>query len=278
MSVSMNNSIVGMSSLQQKIDSISNNIANINTTGYKSREVQFHEILTSRLDQPNNYNNLEGRLTPKGLDTGYGSKLSLTLGNFSQGPQIETGLATDFMLTGENIFFSVSSEVPYNDNGMRYTRDGNFHLDANGNLVTANGDYVLNSDGDMITIPEGGNFEVDNQGRIVVKYNSGETEEIGSLGIIKINNPQVLEEAGSNQFKIPDELLNQDYSVIDESFNILEGTNGVYNVYQGSLEGSNVDFAKEMTQLNEAQRNYQLLSRSISISDQMYGIANNLRG
>lgn len=272
------NSLVGMQAMQQKIDSISNNVANSNTTGYKSRDTYFGELLTSRLEQPDQINQLDGRTSPKGLDIGYGSKVNLTLGNFTQGPQQETGIATDLMLAGENIFFTLAPSNSYDDSQLRFTRDGNFKLDANGNLVTGTGYYVLNTDGDPITIPENSKFIVDNQGRVIVEYGDGNTEEIGVLDIKQINNPQVLEQVGENQYKIPEEFRADQYKVINEDFNLSEDTTGLYKVVQGSLEGSNIDLGKEMVQLNEAQRAYQLLSRSLSISDQMMGITNNLRG
>lgn len=267
-----------MQAMQQKIDSISNNVANANTTGYKSRDTYFGELLTSRLEQPDQFNQLAGRTSPKGLDIGYGSKLSLTLGNFTQGPQQETGVATDMMLAGENIFFTLAPNSSYDDSQLRFTRDGNFKLDANRNLVTSTGYYVLNTDGDPISIPENAKFTVDTRGRVIVEYADGNTEEIGALDIKQINNPQVLEQVGVNQYKIPEEFRADQYAVINEDFSFIEDTTGSYSVIQGSLEGSNIDMGKEMVQLSEAQRAYQLLSRSLSISDQMMGITNNLRG
>lgn len=278
MNNSMINSLVGMQAMQQKIDSISNNVANANTTGYKSRDTYFGEILTSRLEQPDAVNQLESRTSPKGLDIGYGSKLSLTLGNFTQGPQLETGISTDLMLAGENIFFTLAPDSSYEADQLRFTRDGNFQLDANRNLVSSTGYYVLNTAGEPISIPENTKFTVNNRGGIIVEYNDGSSEQIGSINIKQIVNPQALEPVGENQYKIPQEFISDQYNVINEEFSLTEDTTDLYKVVQGSLEGSNIDMGKEMVQLNEAQRVYQLLSRSISISDQMMGIANNLRG
>lgn len=278
MNNTMINSLNGMQAMQQKLDSISNNVANANTTGYKSRDTYFGELLTSRLQQPDQFNQLAGRTSPKGLDIGYGSKVNLTLGNFTQGPQQETGVATDMMLAGENIFFTLAPDSSYDDSQLRFTRDGNFKLDANGSLVTSTGYYVLSTDGEPIIIPENTKFTVDTQGRVIVEYGDGNTEEIGALDIKQINNPQVLEQVGMNQFKIPQEFRADQYKVINEDFSLIDDTTGLYKVVQGSLEGSNIDMGKEMVQLNEAQRVYQLLSRSLSISDQMMGITNNLRG
>lgn len=278
MNNSLINSLVGMQSLQQKIDSIANNISNMNTVGYKSRDVYFQEILTSRINQPNEFN-LEGRKTTLGLDKGYGSRTSLTLGNFSQGQPLQTGLSSDFMLKGENLFFTVAPKIPYEENQLKYTRDGHFQLDANRNLVTDNGDFVLDDQGDSIYIPEGREFAVDSQGRIIVENSDGEKQEVGAIKVTKINTPQTLENVGENLYQIPQELLNDDnLNIIDKEYSLLNDTSNQFAVIQGALEAPNVDLAKEMVQLNETQRSYQFLSRGISISDQMMAIANNIKG
>ena len=280
MNNSVINSLVTMHALQQKIDNISNNLANINTVGYKSREVYFSDILSSRMNQPDTFQ-LEGRMTPIGLHMGYGAQLSSNSGDFGQGQMIATGIATDMMLSGENIFFTIvpANQDPADPKNLRYTRDGHFQIDANGNLVTANGDYVLNTDEERIYIPEGASFTIDQQGRIYAMNGDGTSEEIGALLVTKVNTPQALEQVGNNQYRIPEEFVNnQNLASIDEAFTLLENNNNMYSVVQGSLEGSNVDLAKEMVQLNEAQRAYQFMSKGLSIADQMMGIANSIRG
>ncbi len=276
MNISMINSLVGMHALQQKIDSVANNISNINTTGYKSREVYFRDILTSRINQPDAFK-LDGRITPMGLDKGYGSRTSLTLANFSQGQRMETGIPTDFMLSGNKIFFTIlpAGKDIYDEKAVRYTKDGHFQLDANRNLVTDNGDFVLNTDNERIQIPESAKFNVDANGHIVVKYNNRSTEELGALKITRIKVPQALEQIGNSLYKIPDELANNGIKITDDEYDIAQSKENDA-VYQGSLEGSNTDLAKEMVQLNETQRSYQFLSKGLTISDQMLGIANNL--
>jgi len=277
MNSSMINSLMGMHALQQRIDTISNNISNINTIGYKSREAIFSEILTSRLNQPDAFN-LTGRTTTMGLDQGYGSNLSLTLADFSQGQPLDTGLSTDFMLMGKNIFFTIRPQNAdyFAENEINFTRDGHFQLNVNRELVTENGDFVLDSDNDIITIPEGASFEVDPKGRILAYYPNGEVEEAGNLKITKIDTPQVLESLGNNLYKVPDKLIEEGIEVIDLQFDFAEDTTSLYSVIQGNLESSNTDLAKELVQLNQTLRNYQFLSDGISISDQMLSIANKL--
>lgn len=282
MNISMINSLVGMQALQKKIDSISNNIANLETTGYKSREIFFEDILSSRLTQSQDFI-LDGRLTSAGLDEGTGSRVSLTLADFSQGQQIETGIATDLMLTGEDIFFTVVP--PDKDFGEvrehRYTRNGHFQLDANSQLVTDQGDFLLNTNDEPIIIPEGATFSIDKQGRVTAEYPDGQTEDLGMIKLTRIISPQVLLEVGNSQYQIPDEWMTGNFpvSVIDQGFDMEEETySELYKVIQGSLEGANTDLLKEMTQLNEVQRTYQFQSRGLSIADQMMGMTNNLKG
>lgn len=284
MNISMVNSLVSMNALQQKIDTIADNLANINTHGYKSREVFFQEILTSQLQQPEKFQ-LDGRITAMGLNQGFGSKVGLTLVNHNQGTQIETGINTDLMLLGENVFFTIA---PPNQDGsdlkeLRYTRNGHFQLDANRYLVTDYGDLVLNTEGEPINVPAEATFQVNEKGRVLAHYSNGESEELGAIQITKMISSQVLEKVGKNQYQIPRDLFIDGESalkvnIIDEEFNMEEESGNSHFVIQGSLEGSNTDLSKEMTQLTEAQRAYQLLSRGLSISDQMMGIANNIRG
>ena len=280
MNMSMINSFVGMHTIQQKIDMIANNLANTNTVGFKSRELFFQDILSARLDQPQVFLS-NGRRTPLGIDIGAGARAGLTLANFQQGQQLETGIATDLMLHGEDIFFTVvpPEKDPYEALNWQYTRNGHFQLDASRYLVTDQGDYLLSTDDEPIYIPEGADFQMDKQGRITVQYPQGETEEIGAVKLTRMITPHALEEAGSSKYQIAEAFLEQGLPVIDQDFDMLEPEYAnAYAVLQGSLEGANIDFVKEMTQLTEAQRAYQFQARGLSIADQMMGIVNNLKG
>ncbi len=93
-----------MQSIQQKLDTIANNMANINTNGYKRRDVFFQDILSARMDQPQEFQ-LNGRLTPLGIDQGAGSRVALTMAHFDQGQSIDTGVATDLLINGDDVFF-----------------------------------------------------------------------------------------------------------------------------------------------------------------------------
>ena len=262
-----------MQSIQQKIDTVGNNVANINTNGYKSRDVFFQDILSARLIQPKEFE-LDGRLTPLGVDEGAGSRVALTLADFGQGQVVDTGISTDFMLTGENVFFTVANQ----DQETHFTRDGHFNIDAEGYLVTNQGDYVLNTDKTAIQVPEGYSLKVESTGKLLAENGQGQTIDLGSLQLVKVNSPQNFEEVGTNLYRIPTELAAQT-NVIIENIDMLNPNNQIdYSVQQGKLEGSNVDLAKEMVQLTEAQRAYQFQARALSYSEQMLGMATRLRG
>jgi len=280
MNVSMMNSLVGMKALQQKIDTVANNIANINTTGFKGKEVLFEDILSARLSQQDDFL-LTGRKTPLGVDEGIGAKTALTHTRFTQGQPIQTGIATDFMLSGDDIFFTTVSEPNTNKSAniapeqLRFTRDGNFKIDADGYLVTSQGDFVLNQQEEAIKVPTGATLQVNRQGEMLAKMPDGQEQNLGNLNIYRIQTPQSLEAIGDNQYKIAEELLQQSDNFI-ESIDI--DSNSEYAVMQGNLEASNVDMSTEMTQLLEAQRAYQFQAKGLTIAEQMQGMANSLRG
>jgi len=270
MNLSTINSLVGMQSIQLKLDTIANNMANINTNGYKRREVFFQDILSARMDQPQDFQ-LNQRLTPLGIDQGAGSRVALTMAHFDQGQAMDTGIATDFMINGENVFFTVKSA---NDQTTRYTRNGHFQLDGKGYLVTDQGDYVVNANNSPIQLPEGSSLKVDSMGKLIAEGVNGSKTILGSLQLVNIISPQSLQEVGENLYQIPTELANQAQNIVQNV-----NTNQIsYTVQQGKLEGSNVDLANEMVQLTEAQRAYQFQARAINYSDQMMGMATRLRG
>ncbi len=278
MNNSLISSLVGMQSMQKKIDSISNNISNVNTTGFKSSELYFQDIMSDKLSQPDSLL-LEGRKTSLGIEQGFGVKNSAVMVDYSQGSAMQTGVLTDFMLSGDNIFFTVleNGGEAYESDDWRYMRNGHFQLDVYGYLVNDLGEYVLSEDGEMLQIPEGATFTVDEKGLVNALYANGETEEIGSLKITKFYNTQILQSMGNSKYRIPDEFNTGWFDLIDTEFSLSDDNEGSYSVVQGSLESSNTDLTKELTNLNIAQRAYQLMSDGISISNQMMSITNKIK-
>jgi flagellar basal-body rod protein FlgG len=268
---------------QQKIDTTANNVANVNTTGFKRKDQSFSEILASQINNQGRTNQEIGRLTPNGLRVGYGTRTGLTQLDMEQGQAIQTGNPFDLMISG-NGFFQVGypSATAGGANEVRYTRDGNFHVSPDSNkpgsyhLVNANGGFLLDQNGQPIELD--GQFEVniDSTGQIQLKNKNGQGAAFLSaqqVGIVDIQNPHVLQNAGNNEFAIDPSALTNGATVANYARMM---TLGEAQISTGYLEGSNVDLSKEMTDLMVAQRGYQLNARAVSYGDQMMGIANNI--
>ncbi|WP_312470758.1 flagellar hook-basal body protein [Neobacillus sp.] len=272
-----------LQSYQQKIDTTANNVANVNTTGFKRKDQSFSEILASQINnQPRSYQEI-GRLTPDGLRVGYGVRTGLTQLDMQQGQAIQTGNPFDLMISG-NGFFQVGypSTAAGGQIDVRYTRDGNFHVSPDANkpgsyhLVNANGGYLLDQTGKPIELDGQDQVNIDSTGQIQLKNKNGQgTTSISpqQVGIVEIQNPHVLQNVGNNEFAIdPTALANGTNASTYVRMMLL----GETQISTGYLEGSNVDLGKEMTDLMTAQRGFQMNARAVSYADQMSGIANNI--
>ncbi|BAB07456.1 flagellar hook-basal body protein [Halalkalibacterium halodurans] len=279
MNLSMISASVTMGELQKKLDTLSHNIANSNTTGYKRREASFSDLLFQQVNTNKATQYETGRLTPNGIRVGSGAKVSQTALRMEQGTLTTTDRALDFAIANPSSFFEIETVVDGNP-VTRLTRDGAFYLTANPNndnllqLVTQNGDYLLDSAGNRINIPA--TFEeitLTDQGTLQVTMPNGANVQAAQLQLIQVMKPQLLEAVGGNMFQLPDLAAlgfaeNEVYAAVGA---------GGGAVVQGTLEGSNVDIGREMTDLIETQRNYQFNARSVSMADQMMGLVNGLR-
>ncbi|MDF2927463.1 MAG: flagellar hook-basal body protein [Paenibacillaceae bacterium] len=288
MNHSMINSMVSMSGIQQKLDIMANNMANINTVGFKRKEATFEDILTSMKQQPQSFQK-EGRLSPLGFNQGWGAKLSQVSTNFSQGTLKDTGVPTDLALEGDGLFkVRVADGDPEQPANTLYTRDGSFSLSViNGEpdstyLTTKEGHLVLGKDNNPIVIPAGHKFMVDADGQ-VFSYNGSLPEEgselQGQIGIVRALRPQFLQQVGDNLFTVPAGIAaNQEE--VDNILQPVEAGSDLEKpiaIRQGFLEQSNVNLADEITELLTVQRAFQLSSRALTSSDTMMGLVNNLR-
>ncbi|UTR06243.1 flagellar hook-basal body protein [Alkalihalobacillus sp. LMS6] len=247
-----------LNQLQRKLETLSNNIANAHTVGFKGRSVSFSDVLSSEYtNQPN-----ESRSTPHGLRVGTGAKTSLTGLSMTQGSIQETERALDFALTEPNLFFTIATSE-----GQRLTRDGTFYFSETGgglSLVTKNGDPVLGADGLAITLPQSTtSVRLESTG-LIAELADGTEQVMPTFGLTEIERPQALEAVGENQFL---------YQLNDAAF--LQAGEG--QVTQKALEQSNVDISQEMTQLIATQRQIQLQARAFTFSDDMAGLVNNIR-
>lgn len=298
MNTSYLNTLVGMNALQQRMDVISHNVANLNTDGYKRREATFSALFTRELQNQSDANREEGRVTPYGIRPGSGARLGMTRLDLTPGVVRDTGVSTHLMLEGPVFFMTrhnLSDDPANREYEYRLTRNGAFKLDAYGYLVNDQGDYVLDAEQDPVQVQQGYEFRVINRadGQAYIQFvNPKDPLDVIDpniqLGIYYVQNPQILKSVGNHQFTLPDEFLDEAGQVDpagNEYIDIMTGANAVvavegveWGVQQGKLEGSNVDLTKEMTDLLETQRTFQMSSRALYITDQMIGMANNLRG
>jgi len=260
--------------LQKQLDVISNNLANADTNGFKSREATFSDLLVQQFQNQLHPNREMGRMTPEGIRLGTGAKLAQTKMNTKLGPIQTTGRSLDLALTNENQYFKVLVQ----ENGreeIRFTRNGAFYLSpVNGNqvmLVTAEGYPVLDEQNRPVQFngQSGQNVTVDKTGRLSV----GGGQAV-NLGIVSVERPQYLEQKGNNLLGLP---ADSTVAIGEVARDLTGALRSEISVQQGALEKSNVDISKEMTDMINVQRSYQFQSRSVTLGDQMMGLVNSLR-
>ncbi|QQK78453.1 flagellar hook-basal body protein [Salicibibacter cibarius] len=271
----MLSSTVTMGQLQQSMDTISNNIANINRTGYQRREDSFSDLLFQQMDHQRVPQPEGNRLTPEGIRVGNGAGVSQTALRYDQGAVQETERALDFALAEAGVFFPVQTE-----DGQAFTRDGAFYLSETApgadtwQLVTREGDVLTNGDGEPFVVPgQASDFTLHPDGALVADLTGGGTATLGELEVATIERPQLLEAIGDNLFQLPDLAA----LGVDGADVLGFDAAGVEQVTQGALEQSNVDMATEMTNLMEMQRSYGMHARNITQQDEMMGLVNSLR-
>ncbi len=263
--------------IQKKIDVIGNNIANADTMGYKKRDVKFTDLMVQQINNQRNTDEEVGRLTPNGIRSGTGAKLGQTQVLMEQGSLVTTDRQLDTAFTKERQYFRV---LDRETGETLYTRDGAFYLsplsETEMMLVTGAGNPVLNEENEPISIEgEAKEFQITENGQVVVIKADGTEPQTFTLGVTLIEKPQFLENKGGNMLGFSANLdeLNREAVLTD-----LDGEQrGEISIQQRALERSNVDLAKEMSDLINAQRSYQFQTRSISIADQMMGLVNGMR-
>ncbi len=245
----------GLIAQQQRLDITANNLANLETTGYKSVRADFKDALYQTMLRPVES---EDELN---LQRGSGALLGATLRSFIQGTAQQTAGTLDLLLDGDG-FFAVQNM----DGEPLYTRDGSFGLSAEEDgtyLVTADGRYVLDKNEKPINIGATltSDLSIAEDGSI---FNTKSGLQLGQLGIYTFTNRQGLEAVSGNQFK-----------ATENSGKAIEST---ATVRQGFLESSNVDLAGEMVNMIRAQRAFSLTSKALTTADQMDSQANQIRG
>ncbi len=289
MNTSLYTSLVSMGALQQKLDIISKNVANVNTTGYKRREASFEDLLTTTINQQNEFQ-LNGRLTPPGLNRGHGIRVDEIQMMDEQGQFSRTDNTYDLAIEGNGFFeIEVAEDPVANGQGATiaragYTRDGSFQLTRSAEnpnfnfLVTSQGRYVRDVNNQRIQLPYNAqNVKVDESGFISAQLPNGAIlDKFTRVKIVRVLKPKMLEHVGDNLFVLPRNTAVNDPQFV-RSLQMNRSTDEPVLVRQGHLETSNVNLSNEMTELINTQRSFQLLSRSLTMSDNMMGLVNSLR-
>lgn len=275
MNSSMINAMVSMGGLQQKLDLLADNIANVNTAGYKRKDATFEDLLTNMKQQQEAFEQ-PVRLTPLGFNQGWGSRMVLVQPDLSQGPIQRSDNVNDIAIQGSALF-----EVAVDDLDNRaFTRNGAFQMTINENndavLTNADGYPVIaeTAAGEgRVVIPEGYTMRIDAYGNIQAVSRDGfDVRDVGRLKLVQPIKPSVLTPVADNLFIVAQGLNEGDVvrRVVPEEGNDVR-------LMQGYLEQSNVELGKEMSELIIVQRAYQMSARALSSSDTMMQLANNLR-
>lgn len=273
MNNSMISAMVSMNAIQQRLDVIADNIANVNTVGYKSKDSSFEDVLTQVQEHHKDFA-LAGRATPPGYTMGFGARLASIVENTAPGSHLETGNPLDLAIEG-NAMFAVQG------NGrVAYTREGGFHVSADPdnagfvNLVNNQGYKVLDQNNNPIRIPENAKVAVDGSGQVLVETPAGRSVA-GVMKLAELQRPEGLVQMDGNLYMLAAGLT--EAQVFERApANAAQPLRS--EVKSGFLEQSNVNYADEMTKMMEVQRAYQLAARALSSSDTMMNLANTMRG
>lgn len=253
----------GLSAQQFKVDTIANNLANVNTVAFKRDAVRFSDALYSRM-RPEERVTLRGRRVTAGYDRGHGVQILGTDRLYSQGTVEPSDQPTDLAIEGPGFL-----RVRLPDGGDALTRDGSLRVDGAGQLVTADGYPVLDSAGNPLAIPAGSHeIAIDSQGRVtafVAHEGDSRHQEVGQIGLVAPEDTSALRPMGRNLYRL------------EPGAGSADAYEAGARLRQGALERSNVDLAQEMVELITAQRAYELASRAVRTADEMMALANSLR-
>jgi len=251
----------GMVAQQQDIDVISNNIANVNTTGFKKDRTEFQDLMYQSLNYTAGATSADSN-NPTGIDTGLGVRVAGIQKNFTQGSLLQTGNTYDMAIQG-NGFFQITT--PSGDTA--YTRNGSFKLNSEGSLVNGLG-YKTEPE---IVVPDNLiNTSVAQDGTVsAIDPSTGAQQILGQLTLVNFINPAGLAPEGDSLYLATD--------ISGDPISGTPGLNGIGTIRQGMLEGSNVQLVTEMVNLITAQRGYEANSKAITTTDTMLQTVNQLK-
>ncbi|MBK1723669.1 flagellar basal-body rod protein FlgG [Thiocystis violacea] len=252
----------GLDAQQTRMSVVSNNLANVNTNGYKKGRAVFEDLIYQTIRQPGAQATQEAQL-PSGLTLGTGVRTVATEKLFAQGNIIQTENSLDIAIQGRGFF-----QILMPNGELGYTRDGGFQLNANGEVVMSNG-YALQPG---LVVPENAQtITIGTDGTVSAQLpDQAAPVQLGNIQLADFVNPAGLQAVGENLY------LETAASGNAQQSN--PGQNGVGTVIQGALETSNVNMAEELVNMIETQRAYEVNSKAISAADEMLQFANNHLG
>ncbi|NTW05874.1 MAG: flagellar basal-body rod protein FlgG [Peptococcaceae bacterium] len=257
MILSLRNSASGINSLQARIDATASNIEGINTTAFKKERISFADLMYKKLTDSGRPVVPEQNSSVAGLGV---RQLVMTRVS-SQGNIIETDRKTDLAINGNGFF-----KILLPDGESVYTRNGSFNISSNGELVTSDG-YLVYPE---IILPENySELTIQQDGKVKVRMPDSTIADVGEIPLYSFVNPDELRPLGKSLYASSMESGDEEEGI--------PGAAGFGLIEQSSLESSNVELSEEMTDLIESQRAFQLNSRALRVSDELWSMANNLR-
>ena len=254
-------SATGMAAQQLVLDNTANNLANLNTTGFKKSHIEFQDLLYATPRQPGGLSS-QGQQVPTGLQIGHGVRVAGTTRIFTTGTLENTGYPLDMAIEGDG-FFQITNPA----GGFRYTRDGAFRVNSTGQLVTVDGNFVE----PRITFPTDWiSASIGTDGTISVTTAGAPTTstQIGRMQVTRFTNPSGLSGEGRNLFS--------ETAASGTPQPFTPGLNGTGLLRGGFLEHANVDVVQEMVNLIQAQRAYEFNTKAIKVADEMLSYSNDL--
>lgn len=251
----------GLTAQQRYVEIISNNLANVNTTGYKKVRPEFQDLLYETL-QPAGGNRRADVEPMNEVQIGSGTELVATSKMFTQGDVTQTSNSLDMAINGEGFFM-----IRKGDNSIAYTRDGSFKVDKNSRIVNAQG-FQLEPG---ITVPSDAvSVNISREGVVSAVMQDGKEEQtLGQIELARFVNQGGLKSVGDNLFE---ETAASGKAILEQP-----GTNNTGEIIQSHLESSNVDIVQEMVNMIVAQRAYEMNSKSVKTADDILSTAVNLK-
>ena len=248
----------GLDAQQTRMNVISNNLANVNTTGFKRDRAVFEDMLYQNVKQAGGQTDANSQ-APTGMMLGTGVRIVATEKLHSQGNMITTQNSLDLAIAGDGYF-----QIAKGDGSLAYTRDGGFKISATGQMVTSSGALLQPA----ITIPNtASSVTIGRDGTVSIELAAGGSQVLGQIQIARFVNPSGLQSLGQNLMK--------DTPASGAPQVLAPGVGGAGSLMQGSLEASNVNVVEEMVNMIETQRAYEINSKAISAVDGMLRFLNN---